>query len=46
VLKTRKNAKENFSYSLLLGVEEAKEKDDFDKIVSAMNWERAEEPDN
>lgn len=45
VLKTRKNAKENFTYSLLLGIEEAKERGDFDKIVSLMNFQSTEEPD-
>ena len=37
-MKTRKNVRDNFSYSLLLCVEEAKEKDqDILKILKAMD---------
>ena len=30
--RTRKNVRENFAYSMLLGVEEARERNDLDKI--------------
>ena len=36
-MKTRKNAREKFTEHMLLGIEEAKERGDFDKIVSSMN---------
>ena len=36
-MKTRKNVRDNYSYSLLLCVEEARERGDFHKILGVMN---------
>lgn len=37
-MRTRKNVRDNYSYSLLLGVEEARERpDDLPKIYGVMN---------
>jgi len=45
VVKTRKAAKENFTYSLLVGVEEARERGDFEMLISAMGLHAGSEPD-
>ena len=37
VQKTRKNVRENFTYSMMLGVEEAREKDELGKIKGLAN---------
>jgi hypothetical protein len=42
-MKTRKNTRENFTYSLLLGIEEAKERGDFDSLKEPMNCSPAED---
>lgn len=34
VQKTRKNVRENFTFSMLLGIEEAREKGDLEKITN------------
>jgi len=36
-MKTRKNVRDNYSYSLLLCVEEARERGDIHKILGVMN---------
>jgi hypothetical protein len=45
VQKSRKKARDNFTYSLLLGVEEAKERGDFEGIISAMGLHAGSKPD-
>lgn len=41
-MKSRRNAKENFIYCFLLGIEEAKERGDYDKILECI---KIEQPD-
>ena len=45
VMKTRRNARENFTYSLLVGVEEANERGDFEMLISAMGLHAGSKPD-
>lgn len=46
VLKSRKQTKDNFAFSLLLGAEEAREKAEFERILEAMQWkDLSVEPD-
>ena len=46
VIKTRKAARENFTYSLLVGVEEARERGDFEMLNSAMGLHAGSQPDS